>query len=64
MDRKDIEGKKGGMSNQVEPDERNPNKAAVRNTDMESMAANRNQARAGGTEKGAKPPAGAKRQAN
>lgn len=56
MDRKHSEGSKGEMSNQVEPDERNPNKAAARNTDVESQEGNRNPARAGGAQKGTTTP--------
>ena len=48
MERKQSEGAKGGLSNQVEPDARNPTRAAARNTDVESLGGNRNPARAGG----------------
>jgi hypothetical protein len=48
MQRKDTEGSKGGMSKHVRPDKLDPSKRATRNTDVDSLAGDRNPSRAGG----------------
>ncbi|HEY9580041.1 MAG TPA: hypothetical protein VIR65_09290 [Rhizorhapis sp.] len=53
MERKQSEGSKGAKSHRTTPDDRNPNKAATGNTDVESLEGNRNADRTGGHKKGA-----------
>lgn len=52
MERKHSEGSWGGTSKHVRTDKVDPSKRATRNTDVESLAGDRNPSRAGGRDKG------------
>lgn len=52
MERKETEGSKGGLSKHVRPDKRDPTKLEARNTDVESLAGNRDPAGSAGHDKG------------